>query len=86
MDKSVAELSSELYEKLYSLKTQTWKDKLFGEDIQARIKRFYITCSLRYYPGSCQKDRIKPGKPSGRADPAAAKIEIRCFTMTRSVI
>lgn len=36
MDKSAVELSSELYEKLYLLKTQAWKSQLFGENLEAR--------------------------------------------------
>jgi hypothetical protein len=37
VDKSAAELSSELYEKLYLLKTQAWKSQLFGENLEARV-------------------------------------------------
>jgi len=40
MDKSAAELSSELFEKLYLLKIQDWNSQLFGENLEVRSEDF----------------------------------------------
>jgi hypothetical protein len=40
MDKNAAELSSELQEKFYLLKTQEWNSQLFGENLEVRNKGF----------------------------------------------